>query len=277
MSESTTPFVEAVEPKSIALASIGQFRETVALPPGWSLQDLTPFIGKRPPQYREGTVVLHDIESLTDYLVRYSHADSVIYVDSVNQRITAVLDDGVAGSPGAERRVDLAVLSIALDSKFKLWVQWTSQPVSQKSLVRFIEENDSHFFRPSGAEMRTLAAALDVKKTTAFKSIEKMVGAARDVVLGYETSTSEQGEIKFPSEIVIKVPVFEHQQRAELPVRIYFDLVENSVQFTLRIPDVEAIKESAWEAVKKELAKALAVKNLSLPVLNGTAPKPPNS
>lgn len=284
MSEpSNAALVEAVEPQVLNLNNFTNAFQAIAVPPSWTVHDVTKIIGKRPPAYRQGTVQLHDIDGLVGYLMRYSGPETVVYVDSEVQSITAVLDDGLAIGSGGDkatqgRRCDLAFVTMEQDPKFKRWTAFASQPRYQKELIRFIEMNDSNFLKPSGAEMRTLAASLDLKKSTVFKSIEKMNGGARDVTLGYETQTSEVGEIKFPSEIVIKIPVFRHQREGAIPVRVYFELIDNQIQFTLNIPDSNSIVDAAWEQVRKDFTDAMTAANLAaIPVLNGQRPEQPNS
>lgn len=275
--------VEAVQPQVLTLNNFTNAFEAIAVPPSWTVQDVSKFIGKRPPAYRQGTVQLHDIDGLVGYLSRYAGPETVVYVDSEAQSIIAVLDDGLIasatdGKTSQGRRGDLAYVTMKLDPKFQRWAAFASQPRYQKELIRFIEMNDSNFLKPSGAEMRTLAASLDLKKSTVFKSIEKMNGGARDVTLGYETQTSEVGEIKFPSEIVIKIPVFRHQREGSIPVRVYFELIDNQVQFTLNIPDQNSIIDAAWAQVRKDFTDAMNTANLSaIPVLNGQRPESPNS
>lgn len=267
------PIVEAVKPVHSTVNEV----PIAVVPPNWKVESLEHLTGKLAPRFREGVANLHDVPSLVAYSKRYATRASVIYVDSARRCITAVLDDGDIPSIPPEayvgRKADRAALSVALDPKFKLWTEFCSARRTQKDLIRFIEEYDSHFANPSGSEMRTLASKLDLKKNTTFKSVEKLEGAARDVSLQYETATNETGDIKFPSQVTIRIPVLEHQAEAQIIIRLFFELEGNAVLFSLRIPDPTSIVELAWKNVREQLTAAMKEQSLEVPVYNGSAPQ----
>lgn len=276
-STSALPLVEAPRPEIYKLETSD--RDTVpyaVLPPGFKIESLEALNGKHRPRFREGTAKLHNIAALRAYIDRFACPRCpVVYVDISSHTITAILDDdSYMDSREGSRRVDRAVVSISLDERFQQWKAFCAKRQTQRELIRFIDLNESHFRQPDGAAMRTLAAQLQVKKEMSFTNVEQMTGAARDVVLEYKTSTTERNEIKFPSLITIRIPIFAHQEKGEIPVKILFDLEEGQLFFTLRIPDENAIVEAAWEALVEELRAAMPE---GLLILEGAAPAAPNS
>lgn len=246
------------------------------LPEGWTVANMESITGQHAPRYRQGTARVYDIPSLAAYVERFAEAgDAVLYVDAARFAITCVLDDAKYDPDNTPRRADRVVVEISQDPRFLAWKALCAKPVGKKDFVRFIEMNDSHFHEPNGAQMRSLATQLEVTKTMTFTDVEKMTGAARDVIFRYETATKEQGEIKFPSEIWLKIPIFQHQAKAEIPVRLYYDLEAGALTFTLRIPDENALVEAAWDQVRGELEAAMG--GGAVPILNGVPPEAPKS
>lgn len=235
-------------------------------PPNWSAQDLSKYLPKREPTFREGTVQLHDLESFAAYVARHSTESTVVYAehsDNGGGKIVAVIDDGAPKTPG--RRVDRAILEISADPRFAAWAHLHGKAINQRGFIDFIEDHDREFLEPGGAHMRTCVNQLEVKKNVTFKNVEREDSAASDVSLIYETDTQQTNELKFPQNIIISVPIMRNCAAVPIHARIRYKVEDGKVTFTVKLESLYVLLEVAWSAVIQELRKLLE----KIPVLQG--------
>ena len=112
---------------------------------------------------------------------------------------------------------------------------------------------------------------LEVKKGSTFKNVVREDTAAGDVSLCYETTTTEQGEVKCPTTLRIRIPIFESGAKYELEARLRYELKEGALLFHLRLPERARMLEQAWLTEVGALVAMLEEKGLSVPVMEGQA------
>lgn len=250
--------IVAGEPVQPAVKPLGSelSQQALCLPPGWTCPDISRLVGVPLMPYRARSYAAETAEDLAVYLSRHGGPEAEVYVDSKAEKITLILDAGAGGENG--RMKDLGTLKVEKDPRFVEWVERCQRVMSAETLREMLEDCASHFETPTAAEIRTLVNGLRLKKSQTFSKVEHD-GAAAGVSLEYksEIAGASGGAIEFPEVLVLSLPVYRHQTRAKIPVKVKIDLQDGTLYFKLRIPDLAALLEAAWGQVAQEVHDAL--------------------
>ena len=186
-----------------------------------------------PPKIIALTTQLQTAIALTQYLHRFKDADSLMFADVTNSRITAILDyhvrpvantpvemqqpvdAGVRANEGAKPRhsAHRAVLQLRHSKEWQVWTGMNEKLVKHAQFIDFLEENALDVQNPSAAGVLEICRDLQVKAGTAFKTTVRD-GDYVNISYQKDNDVTTAGEVRMPSELEIAIPVY----FGELPV-----------------------------------------------------------
>lgn len=141
--------------------------------------------------------------SLADYLARYGCAETVVYADPENERISAVLNER-APSGGHE----LVTMAPQLHPLWAPWAKLAGRRISLEDFARFVAENRRSIIEPAGREL-----SMTLSQVRAVVSVEIDRGRGKDAVNGLVVRSKIQGtekseRVELPDSLALHVPLY---------------------------------------------------------------------
>lgn len=148
-----------------------------------------------------------------------------------------------------------ATLDLAKHHEWNMWLAKDRKPMSPDEFAAFIEENETHFRTPNGADMLTLATKLEVNSSAEWMA----PGQSRDgkVLLRYEEAVGERVngmEFSFPQKISIRLPIYIGCPEADVKCRLRYRLERGTIKFWYEIIGAHRLPEAVFALVRKQIA-----------------------
>jgi uncharacterized protein YfdQ (DUF2303 family) len=225
----------------------------VLVPDGYSLKDLES-LRPGPRRIRE-TIDLHNLTSFTDYVNKWKDDDSVIFANTGERSLRAVLDyhNPVGASWGSHRANYVAKMS----REAVAWMASNSSPQNQQQFAEFIEDRIGDVVKPEGADLLERVLKLQIITKATFRSALRL--QTGQVQLAY-SEEDENGTVELPEKIEI-IPLFHNGQGYKLDARLRYRLTEGKVHFTYKLLEIDRAIEQAFDEV---VERVRAVTSLSV-------------
>ena len=104
------------------------------------------------PRRLKGIATLRELDSFIAHVNRFKDADSVIFADTENVKLTAVLNYSKAGPDGQRWGDHRAVYACPLSRQWKVWTGANGKMMSQEEFGDFIEANNPELANPTNPE-----------------------------------------------------------------------------------------------------------------------------
>ena len=169
---------------------------------GWALQQLPELLDQ--PLRTQRVVTANDVTGFIDYTLHYAGADTHVYAGPEDApKLVAIIDDHDRAEPGhAQHR---CVLNCPITAEWKTWRAAAKQAMDQLEFAEFIQNNLRDIVKPSGAEMLQLATTFSDHRSADFRSSARL---ANGLVQFQYIESEKAGEVRFPEQMQIGVPVF---------------------------------------------------------------------
>lgn len=230
---------------------------------------------------RTGIVTVESLDSLVDYVDRYWTADTALFASSRDNAVKAVFDWHGSDSEeyGGFARHQ-AVLPFVFTERWLAWTAISGKPMHQKTLAEHIEEYLDDIVAPDAAAVLETVLTLSGKKSVAYKNATRL--ASGDVAIQWEETTEakagQKGELKVPSEITLRLPVYvgcEDETTFDVRTMFRFHVADGTLTFTLKMIGIERIREIAFAGIHESLVTKLEESMIKAPVYRGSITKTP--
>lgn len=201
-----------------------------------------------------------DADSLGAYVNTYKQAATIIVGNRDKGRFDAFIDYHV--SQGEPR---WASHQAGLDLRFSdEWQAWMGLPgtISQIQFAEHVEDWMHTIGHPDGATLQGLVLKFQALKETTFKSSMNLANG--DVNLTY-IEDSERGTetgAKFPTELILKMPVYEGQLPIQVTARIRYRINGGKLTFQIAILQKSEVLRKAFEDVCEAVENVTGIKPL---------------
>lgn len=181
-----------------------------------------------PPQRINRTVNLLEAGSFIEYVNRFKTANTLIFanVSETGAAFTAMLD---YHSPAPELKPayckHIAKFEAVETPEWKVWKSANRQPMNQVQFATFLEDNQSLFVEPTGADLLELVRTLHGHRNARFNTALRLdngsysVSYDEDVVVK-GTNTAKSGEMELPPMIQAGLAVFQGADPYKVSARL---------------------------------------------------------
>jgi uncharacterized protein YfdQ (DUF2303 family) len=243
-----------------------------AVPPDFKLESLRKFYEF--PADDAGTVAVHSLSSLADYLKRHATGASAVFASRDCALICGVIDwHAVDGAPSerpgwARHRVEY---KLEHTPEWKAWNGINGKAMSQDAFAEFLEENLPDVLEPDGASLLETASNLSGKKNTQFLSSRNLGNGDVGLVWKEETEAGGgvNGDAKVPGELLLKLPVFRGAEKAttfDVKAFLRYRIREGKLTFEVKLHRPEKAVDLAFDEVAHALRSELAARELVTPL-----------
>jgi len=282
MNEPTASFLDPV------LAAAGARRiddktPVASMPPGYTLASLRAY-GQ--PEQEAGTVAVHSLGSLVEYLDRHAINGSAVFAAGREVRlISAVIDWHGVPSTANDRRPGWARHKAEYKLEFTPeWLAWTGisgRAIAQQAFAEFVEENLPDIVEPDAATVLEVVRNLSGNRKVKFGSSRNLANG--DVALQWieetDAGAGPNQETKVPSELKLRLPVFRGAEKCttyEVKAFLRYRIKDGTLSFELKLHRPERALDGAFEDVVAELMSAIEARALpNLPVYRAAVAKSP--
>jgi uncharacterized protein YfdQ (DUF2303 family) len=181
-----------------------------------------------PPARIKRTVNLLEAGSFIEYVNRFKTANTLIFanVSETGANFTAMLDyHGAAPDLKPAYCAHVAKFEAVETPEWKIWKAANRKPMNQVDFATFLEDNQSLFVEPTGADLLELVRTLHGHRNARFNTALRLdngsysVSYDEDVVVK-GTSTAKSGEMELPPLIQAGLAVFQGADAYKVSARL---------------------------------------------------------
>lgn len=122
--------------------------------------------------------------------------------------------------------------------QFGRWKGMDGKKMSQEDFATFLDENVSNIIEPTGAEVVTFAANLEVTRTERFKSSRNLNNG--QVAFTFTNEAGEgQSEVKFPTEMTLSIPIWINGDTIAIKAKLFYRMSEGKLTFWYKLMMLE--------------------------------------
>jgi uncharacterized protein YfdQ (DUF2303 family) len=233
------------------------------------LLDLERFLPE--PRRMRGTVVLHEADSLTAYVLRNVPevlAGAGLWTDWKAGTVIAVLNGSDRDRLGwGDHR---ATLTVRPTPEWERWTAHDGKLLEQEEFARHVERSDQDFLEPSGAAMLELALTIEAHLTAEFSSAMRLNNGTRRFLYREDVEAKAgAGAIEIPAEFTVGLAPWEGSSPFKLTAKLIYRLKDGTLRIGYELLRVEECQRTAFA----EMVNAIAA-GTGLPVFAGVPPAP---
>ncbi|MGZ8213516.1 MAG: DUF2303 family protein [Methylosarcina sp.] len=163
-------------------------------------------------------------ESFIDYFNKFASAESVIFIDEVHNKFTAIFDYHAPLEAGW--KAHKSIFELMKTPEWAAWEGSNSKPMNQTDFAQFIENNLTEIINPAGAKMLEIALTISAKTDVAFSSSIRLDNGQNQLTYNevIDGSAGAKGQIKIPEKFTLGLKLFRggapYQMDARLRYRI---------------------------------------------------------
>lgn len=236
-------------------------RQLVALPPGWTSQQIDEETHQPHPRRARGTFRFDDVESFASYLIRHGGTQTTAWCKADfpagDLAFTAVINDHDDDPEYPGHRDWTAHWEPTKSEEWKIWVKHNEKPMTQIDFAYFIERNLKDIATaegyPTGTQMLAMATNLEITNDSKFKSQAKLQSGG--VRLTYIDDADEQTEkaMEVFSKFALGLQVFRGAEGFRVEARLRYRLNQGKLIFWYELVRPDLTLEEAAQNVVEEL------------------------
>lgn len=229
----------------------------VFLPKDQKVESLKAFF---PPARIERSVTLLEAGSFIEYVNRFKSDDTLIFsnVSETGVEFAAMLDyHGAAPDLKPAYCAHKAKFTAVQTPEWKVWQDADRKALKQIAFANFLEENQSLFVDPAGAELLELVKSLHGHKNARFQTSVRLDNGSYSV--GYEEDVkisgnmaNKSGEMELPPLIAAAIAVFQGADAYRVKARLKSRIEDRALILfyeTISMPAI--VRESIMLLVKQ--------------------------
>ena len=278
-----------VENKSKENPNLAPFHSVplMALPEGWKLENLKPFLDKfrDKPERRAGKIGLQTAQSLIDFANRNKGDDTVLFASAgtIEAKITAIFDFTPAGTDQEKEgwKGFEASYNFPTSEAFKAWAGKSGRRMQMKEFGEFLSDRapelgletetlkvkfDLGILSPTYATpgaVIELAEGISINAKRRYGQHQRLNSGEHKIEFSEEhgDTTNRSGKtVTVPQFFLIHIQVFEEGPYMLIPVRLKYSVDdENKIGWTFDVWNVVKIFETAF---REEVGKINTATNL---------------
>jgi uncharacterized protein YfdQ (DUF2303 family) len=189
----------------------------------------------------KGTAHPKSVESFVSYVSRHLTDETTIWVEPLDGRIIAVLNDHGPGQ--AEAFGDLrADLTLPVTPEWEHWAKRDKVYGTQRDFAEHIEEGLTEIRTPSAAEVLEFAQTMQATVTADFKQASRLDDGTITMQWAehVDARAGKAGDVTIPQEIILGIAPFYGEQPYEVRARIRYRIAGGDLKigYALDRPDV---------------------------------------
>jgi len=211
------------------------------------------------PSRRTGTAVLHELESFVKHVQRFKDDGSIVYADSEQIELTAVLNYHKAGAAADPRWGDhRAIYVCPLSVQWKTWKDQSGKWMSQDDIGQHIEDNMADLAAPTPADVGVVSPAklLETTRNLIIRSkgeFSRSINPSTGEFSVVNKTEHETTSTPIPKTFLLGIPVFEAGVLYRVEARFRFNLNSGRPQFAYELVTPHLIVKDAFQAVRQEV------------------------
>ncbi|WP_454752192.1 DUF2303 family protein [Cupriavidus necator] len=214
----------------------------VALPPGWTLQQLDHEKYLPAPLRKRATVRLLDADSFIDYVKRHgSLTDSTVWGKADYQAgkvdFVGIINDHGEDDSKPEWRDHTARFSPEFSEEWRRWFGGNRKPMSQAEFAAFIEENLKDIASPdgvglpTGAQMLEMALSFEANQDMRFKSAIRLSNGGVQMSFVQDDDDQTLQKMQLFERFAIGIPIFWNGDAYRVDARLRYRARDGKVSF----------------------------------------------
>jgi uncharacterized protein YfdQ (DUF2303 family) len=195
-----------------------------------------------------------DADSFVNYATLHrSGEQTTVWVDQLNARIVAVLNDNGATGPGwGDHR---AVLALIKTPEWQHWLSADGKYLNQEQFAEHLQDGIMEIREPAAAEVLEVAQTIQGKTNADWKSATRLDNGA--VGFSYQeevvASAGRSGNLEIPAEIVLGVAPFYGEQPFEVRARLRYKIREGNLAIGYKLERPNEIELEVLKAISERL------------------------
>lgn len=255
---------------------IRPFEGTAVIPAGMKL---VPTELNGTPSLQRGVLKIESLPSLVSYVGLFNEPGSTFIFASLSQMVIVGVVDWHFTDPNepdviipgwADHRADYP---LAHSKEFLDWKAISGKPMGQQAFAEFIEEHLENIVSPSAADVLTVALTIQGKRNIDFNNVVSLANGDKSIQWAEKTDAKAAGDIRVPSEITIRVPVFQGSEAAttfDIRCLFRYRINDGKLSFEIKLMNIERIAELAFAQVVATLEKAFPMSSTNPRIIMGS-------
>lgn len=220
-----------------------------------------------PPTRIKRTVNLLEAGSFVDYVNRFKTDNTLIFanVSETGAAFTAMLDyHGPAPELKPAYCSHVAKFEAVETPEWKTWKAANRKPMNQVEFATFLEDNQSLFVDPAGADLLELVRSLHGHRNARFNTALRLdngsysVSYDEDVVVK-GTSTAKSGEMELPPQIQAGLAVFQGADPYKVSARLKSRCEERRLVLFYETVSMHAIVRESIMLLVKQISEGTKI------------------
>lgn len=254
---------ELKKPFEIANAALDNVRR-IALPPGWSIQEIDDEKLLEQPRRKVAKVRLDSAASFSEYVARQSTVETTLWVNADFQagkvELLAILDDHGPGPDDSAWREHRAYYTPQCSEEWRRWKACDKKPMTQAEFAAFVEDNLGDFAGgeqlPSGSDMLRMAIDFEAKQDLRFKSALRLQSGGVDLSFVQQEDAGTIEKMKVFDRFSIGVPVFWGEAAYRVEARLRYRVREGKLSFWYELVRSDRVMEAAAQSIVETIRAA---------------------
>lgn len=234
----------------------------IALPPGWSIQEIDDEELQPAPRRKVAAVRLEDTGSMIRYLQLHRSGGTTLWVSSDyplgKLEISAILNDHGGSEYGQDWRDHRAYYGPAFSEEWKQWKSNEKRPMGQAEFASFLEDNLADIVGgdqlPSGADMLKMAIDFEAKQDLRFKSAIRLQSGGVDLAFVDQEDSGTLEKMKLFDRFAIGIAVFWGDAAYRIEARLRYRVKEGKLSFWYQLIRADKVIEAAALAIVEKIS-----------------------
>jgi len=192
---------------------------------------------------------VENLDSLYEYVRCHTSVDAgrpTIFAQSEQSvRISAVIDWEAWGE-------HTATYELGYTPEWIAWQRISGQKIGQVAFAEFIEENLACIHSPAAADVLTVATTLSGKRKVEFTNCVTLQNGDRALQWNETTDAKAAGDIRVPSEITLRIPIFKGSEAAttfEIKALFRYRIADGQLTYEIKLLNADKVAALAFAQI----------------------------
>ncbi len=241
--------------------------EVVVIPADYRVEALEKLVAPfaKAPRRLTAKLSFSTLDSFIAYVTLFKCDATQIFIRQASAvSVVAILDYHNSETFEASWCEHRATYAPEMTPEWQRWISGHKRQMTQTELATFLEENQQLIMTPPGAELLELVQTLEGKNDIKCNSTIRLTNGRtkliyeEDVVLRGSTST-QKGEIEFPSQLVAALPLFTGGPTYKVTCRLKYRINSAKLVFWYEMVDTHLILQDAIRGIEDRIQEKLAI------------------
>jgi uncharacterized protein YfdQ (DUF2303 family) len=226
------------------------------------------------PARKTGTYQVHDASSFVAYIAKHGNPDTEVWADTVNAKITGVINAHIAGGPNNAQFEDHKVAySVQLTEAWKAWASRDGKLDSQSDFAELIEDRALDIVQPAAADMLELAQTFQATIGVSFESSKRLSSGERQLAYReqVDAKAGRAGQMDIPETFVLGVRPFEGADPYKVTARLRYRITDGVLRIGYKLERPEDVMREAFLGVVAKVQTGISeLDRLNSPIFLGS-------